>query len=794
MIINRILDLTEDLNQSGKALERQSLAPKSQQWHLANEGQNGGKAGIDLNIEAAWEDYRGAGARVLVVDEAVDTSVAALVKNGEAMPTLGLSAADRSAMQKTGSGYHGTSVAGLIGGSGEGGALGVAPEAELTSLPIFNRSVGQMTTQLKAMVDYDIANHSWGWKTGFYDGAGTTAWQNFHATFEEAAVNGREGLGTILVFAAGNSGALGADTNASLMTSSRYAIAVGAVTDLGERAQYTTGGASLFISAPSSGGKKGITTSDTSGSYGAQSGDINPNFGGTSAAAPQVSGVIALMLEANPHLAWRDVQDILALSARQLDLEGSKTISATTNGATHWNGGGLRFSNDVGFGLVDATAAVRLAETWLSGKSSANELSVEEAGTGPTAHQYIDNFRSGSLTFTVESGMSVEKIVLDLDFTHDRASDLVITLVSPDGTKSLLLDEPGYSGKLPTWSFSSNAFRGELSEGTWTVTIEDRAPGGAGMLHGGSLYLYGAEETSDTVYVFTNDFAELVKLDASRAELADDEGYDILNLAAVSSDLVIDLSARSESRIDGEKLILLKETWIEAAFAGDGDDHLTAHDQGGLLVGGRGDDTLLGGSGDDYLEGGLGSNKIEGGLGKDTAIYRLAREAVTFETVEEGWIIATGEDEDLVRDVEVFAFSDGLLTFDIMDSEAAQIYRLYEATFGRDPDEMGLVHWTKVAMTGQSLETLARGFVHSDEFEIRYGANVTHAEFVGELYENVLGREAGDAEIDHWVLALNQGLAREDALVGFSESLEHRILRAEELKNGIWLPGQDWLQ
>src|SRR5262249_54532457 len=40
-------------------------------------------------------------------------------------------------------------------------------------------------------------------------------------------------------------------------------------------------------------------------------------FNGTSASAPIVSGVIALMLEANPDLSWRDVQEILVRSARQ---------------------------------------------------------------------------------------------------------------------------------------------------------------------------------------------------------------------------------------------------------------------------------------------------------------------------------------------------------------------------------------------------------------------------------------------------------------------------------------------
>ncbi len=33
-------------------------------------------------------------------------------------------------------------------------------------------------------------------------------------------------------------------------------------------------------------------------------------FGGTSSAAPQVAGVVALMLQVNPGLNWREVQDV----------------------------------------------------------------------------------------------------------------------------------------------------------------------------------------------------------------------------------------------------------------------------------------------------------------------------------------------------------------------------------------------------------------------------------------------------------------------------------------------------
>ncbi|MBV5276894.1 S8 family serine peptidase, partial [bacterium] len=98
-------------------------------------------------------------------------------------------------------------------------------------------------------------------------------------------------------------------------------------------------------------------------------GSAYANFDGTSAAAPVVSGVAALMLEANPLLGYRDVQEILALSATHPD-----SLTWKTNAANNWNLGGMLFNDQLGFGLVDAYAAVQLADTWTQHDSAINEV------------------------------------------------------------------------------------------------------------------------------------------------------------------------------------------------------------------------------------------------------------------------------------------------------------------------------------------------------------------------------------------------------------------------------------
>ena len=66
------------------------------------------------------------------------------------------------------------------------------------------------------------------------------------------------------------------------------------------------------------------------------------------------------MLQANTNLGYRDVQEILAYSARTPASVTSTAVSFSTD----WNGGAHGYSPDAGFGNVDALAAVRLAETW----------------------------------------------------------------------------------------------------------------------------------------------------------------------------------------------------------------------------------------------------------------------------------------------------------------------------------------------------------------------------------------------------------------------------------------------
>ncbi|MBO9497770.1 S8 family serine peptidase, partial [Thalassotalea sp. G20_0] len=154
--------------------------------------------------------------------------------------------------------------------------------------------------------------------------------------------------------------------------------AINAEQDLGSlvlgESPFSNPGASILVSAP--GSNMASTSRELINDNGSVFGDDLDVAQGTSFATPLVSGVVALMLEANPNLGYRDVQQILALTARRID---DPNTDWTDNGAHNWNGGGMHTSHDYGFGNVDALAAVRLAETWEKQSVHADNTGIENA-------------------------------------------------------------------------------------------------------------------------------------------------------------------------------------------------------------------------------------------------------------------------------------------------------------------------------------------------------------------------------------------------------------------------------
>lgn len=475
-----------------KAMPNDPLVP--QQWHLKNTA----SPRTHLNAEPAWAytasgGVRGAGVRIGIVDDGLQTAHPDLSPNTDTANDKDWNGNDNDPNPGPGD-DHGTAVAGVAAACGNNslGVSGVAPEATLVGLRLTSDYVTD-SQEAEAMAwrndIIQIKNNSWGPDDSpdNLEGPGSLT----AAAFASAASSGRGGRGTIFVWSAGNGGDASDNSNYDGYANSIFTIAAGAADSSGARAYYSEPGANLVVCAPSSGAALGITTTDRAGSSGyntassASGGDYTDDFGGTSSAAPAISGVIALMLERNPSLGWRDVQEILIRTA-------FKPKPSDPGWAV--NGAGLSFHHDFGAGLADAAAAVTMAATWTnlppqqSAVSTQSSLSVSIPNNNATGVTRSFSFSGTSLR--------VEHATVRLSITHTARGNLEITLTSPSGMTSRLAEVRADSNDhYSNWTFSSVRHWGENSNGVWTLKIADRSDTGntaGGTLTFAEVTLYGA--------------------------------------------------------------------------------------------------------------------------------------------------------------------------------------------------------------------------------------------------------------------------------------------------------------
>ncbi len=584
----------------------------------------------DINILPVWDDYTGSGVNIGVFEiDIFDASHPDLIDNVNQNTVDNVNNDDIS--------WHPTLVSGIIAASKNGeGSIGVAYDSTISGIG----KGEEPSPDVGSYGNYDIVNNSWGWTQPFLDNHNDFP-ENI-GFYQTPSNLGREGLGTVIIFAAGNDRAGGDNANVYNNTNNEYVITVGAINKITDLASleiyqepFSTLGANIHVSAP--GSHVTSTSLLLENSNGSTFGNTHDDAEGSSFAAPIVSGVVALMLEANPDLGYRDIQEILAYSARIVD---DSNTTWQTNGAPNWNGGGLHFSHDYGFGNVDALAAVRLAETWHKQETNHNRGDVSFAGN--VTNQTIPD--GGTLTdsILVDAPVPLEHVNVTLDFTHPQVGDLIVKITSPDGTESILLDRLGKAPDNPgdlghgaedmTFTFGSRAHVGENAEGTWTLEVTDANGGSVGILRSWSLELIGEPVTTfvgtlpppNTTYIYTDEYLD--QTDPGRETLQDSTEStfedDTLNVAAITGDVTINLTSGTASSLAGKTLNIAVGTTIERLFTGDGNDNLQGNDDNNLIWAGRGDDTVDGGAGDDWILGKSGVNTLTGGAGADNFILQ----------------------------------------------------------------------------------------------------------------------------------------------------------------------------
>lgn len=544
-----------------------------EQWHLLDPQQLQSLEQPD--ILSTWDRYQGSDIVIGFVDDGIDYNHPDLRSRYRADLSYDFLDNDGDPSPTSGS-NHGTMIAGIAVATGSNGVgvSGVAPQAAWAALrhESFDDADVARTLSHRSQ-DIDIYNNSW----GPYDDGKTLQRPGTQTqlALQTGVTQGRGGLGSIYVWAAGNGGEVNDNVNYDGYANSRYTIAVGTVDRSGSNPAYGEPGAPLLISAFSSGASNGIRTTDLSGAAGESAGDYT-YAGLNSAAVPSVSGTVALMLDANPGLTWRDVQHILVKTAIQND---SSDADWRTNGA------GLAVNHQYGFGLVNIAGAVAAAETW---STVGTERAIRSETV--TLNQSIPDGNTTGLTSTINltQSLNVEWVEVVFDASHSYRGDLSVELISPSGTRSRLAEQRDDSNdNYDRWAFTSARHWDENAQGNWQLQVIDNATGDAGIWNSWQLNVFGTTPDGSP-------------LNPSPANPTPNPAPATNNPAPATSPAPA--SNPSSNIIFGSDV---------------GDWPLNGTDSNDTLRGLGGNDRLEGQGGDDSLWGEAGNDHLVGGSGND---------------------------------------------------------------------------------------------------------------------------------------------------------------------------------
>uniref|UniRef100_A0AAR2J930 P/Homo B domain-containing protein n=1 Tax=Pygocentrus nattereri TaxID=42514 RepID=A0AAR2J930_PYGNA len=449
----------------------------------------------DMNIVGAWKrGYTGKDVVVTILDDGIERNHPDLVQNYDNQASYDVNGNDLDPMPRydvSNENKHGTRCAGEVAASANNShcTVGIAYNAKIGGVRMLDGDVTDMVEAKSLSLQpqhIDIYSASWGpdddGKT--VDGPASLARQ----AFENGIRLGRKGRGSIFVWASGNGGRSRDHCSCDGYTNSIYTISISSTAESGRKPWYLEECASTLTTTYSSGenyDRKIITTDLRQ--------RCTDSHTGTSASAPMAAGIIALALEANPLLTWRDVQHIIV-----------KTSRAGHLNAPDWktNAAGYNVSHLYGFGLMDAEAMVKEAERWkpVPPQHICVENADKQIRTIRPEHVVRSVYKATGCTDNANNHVIyLEHVVVRITITHPRRGDLSINLTSPSGTKSQLLANRLFDHSMEgfkNWEFMTTHCWGEKAAGDWILEIYDtpsqlRSQKTPGKLKEWSLVLYG---------------------------------------------------------------------------------------------------------------------------------------------------------------------------------------------------------------------------------------------------------------------------------------------------------------
>ena len=450
-----------------------------QLWHLENVGQNeGGLPGADVHAVPAWAVTNGAGTLIAILDSGVDTDHPDLNVTGGV--DVVSNDEDPNPEDSDSNPGHGTLVAGIAAAVGNNGigVAGVAWGAEVWAVRLLGGNSTLQDTRdgfvLAADAGVHVLNNSWGMMSE--DCSPVPSYDMLNEAIDYVTIEGRGGLGATVVFSAGNQGC---EYIEYPMLAREGVIAVGSLTDQDRKFGYSSFGEFLDVMAPSGpvGGhnRPGMYSTDIVGDAGFNgAGDDNeysPYMGGTSGAAPVVSGVVALMYAANPRLTEADVRRVLCETAVRVDPAGGE-----------YDGDG--WSRFYGCGKVDAAAAV----AWV-----ANSAPEAPAFLAPVDGAEL-HWQDIVLRWQAPADVDGDWLVYDAELFEPTGDDDDCAAPSGDLEVYDALDETvlDLSGQVPLGQYTFTVWavdtwgRGAPGQVTFTVVddppdpVDDDDDGGAG--------------------------------------------------------------------------------------------------------------------------------------------------------------------------------------------------------------------------------------------------------------------------------------------------------------------------
>ncbi|KAF1510039.1 Proprotein convertase subtilisin/kexin type 4, partial [Eudyptula minor novaehollandiae] len=480
------------------------------QWYM-NNGIN-----PDLNILTAWsKGYSGLGVVLTVLDDGIEKDHPDLSANYDPLASYDFNSNDPDPQPRYAAGdenRHGTRCAGEVAAAANNRicGAGVAYNARVGGVRMLD---GPITDVVEAQSlslrpqHIHIYSASWGpeddGKT--VDGPGVLAAEAFY----RGVTKGRGGLGSIFIWASGNGGINYDNCNCDGYANSIYTLSVGSVLAGGRRPWYGEGCSAILTTTYSS-----RTTSEVQIVTTDLHHRCTDKHTGTSASAPLAAGMIALALEANPALTWRDLQHLVIRTSKPAHLQ-----------AEDWavNGVGRKVSHHYGYGLLDAGLLVEMAKAW-TGTRPQRRCSVKALH----APRNIGSELTVSTDISSCSGRtkrirSLEHVRVRLSLSYSRRGDLVIALTSPMGTTSTLLTVRPYDTSqqgYEDWTFMSTHFWDENPNGTWTLRLENKGDAyntGGCLLTSFTLHLHGTDEDMTARHFTASAVDECIRRDAQGA-------------------------------------------------------------------------------------------------------------------------------------------------------------------------------------------------------------------------------------------------------------------------------------